>query len=303
MSIENKISALLEGAAQVELQESTVEAAAEATAAAAEATIVESTEVATEVAKESTEVKADAEVSLDLSEDVAALTSDETLTEEFKAKAATIFEAAVLSRVKAEVSRLNEEFAAKLEEAKEQQAQEISEGLVEKVDGYLSYMVEQWKIDNELALESGMKSEIMEGFVGGLKTLFEEHYIDIPEEKFDLVGSLEKKSSDLEAQLSEQSEQVKNLTTLVNEMKRNALVASISEGLTVSQSEKFKALAEEIAYEDEASFETKLQTIRESYFSSKDTTAASVVSQETSVDAHEVLSESIARYVKALNNI
>jgi hypothetical protein len=137
---------------------------------------------------------------LDISDDVAALTNGEDLSEEFKQKAATIFEAAVITRVKQEVAALEEEFDANLEEAVAQ----TQEALVEKVDGYLNYIVEQWINDNELALERGMKSEILESFVSGMKGLFEEHYIDVPEEKYDLIGDMEETIESLNSKLDEQ---------------------------------------------------------------------------------------------------
>jgi hypothetical protein len=124
------------------------------------------------------------ELKVDVSEDVAALINGEDLTEEFKTKAATIFEAAVVTRVKAEIAKIEEQFDSKLAE----QVEEIKEGIVEQVDGYLNYVVEQWMTDNELALENGIKAEILESFVSGMKGLFEQHYIDMPEEKFDLLG-------------------------------------------------------------------------------------------------------------------
>ena len=130
-------------------------------------------------------------------EDIDALVSGEELTEEFKQKAATIFEAAVLTRVKQEVARLDEAYQVQLDE----RVEEIKEGLVEKVDGYLDYVVEQWMKDNEIALESGMKSEILEGFVSGLKGLFEQHYIEVPEEKFDVLGSMQEQIAGLTTKL------------------------------------------------------------------------------------------------------
>ena len=178
-------------------------------------------------------------------EDVDALINGEDLSEEFKAKAATIFEAAVVTRVKNEVSRLEEEYNAKLEESMEQ----YQEGLVEKVDGYLDYIVEQWIAQNEIALERGMKSEILEGFVSSLKGVFEEHYIDVPEEKFDVLGSLEEQVEQLEAKLDEQLSANIELSKVLSEMKRSEIIGEVSEGLTDTEVEKFKGLAEELSYE------------------------------------------------------
>jgi len=141
----------------------------------------------------------DREITVDVSEDVSALVEGEELSEDFKTKAATIFEAAVVSRVKAELASLEEEFETRLDE----EVETIKEGLVDKVDGYLDYVVEQWIERNEIALESGIKSDILEGFVGGLKDLFEQHYIDVPEEKFDVMGEMESKIAELEARLDD----------------------------------------------------------------------------------------------------
>jgi len=233
-----------------------------------------------------------------MKEDVdALLNGEETLSEEFRAKAETIFEAAVMSRVNAEVEKLDEAFEQKLAEATE----EIHEGLVEKVDGYLGLMVEQWMEQNALALESGMKSEILESFVNGLKNVFEEHYIDIPEEKFDVLGDMESKVEDLESKLNESVAASVDLKKELDQMKREKMVEESAEGLSDTESEKFHALAEELSYEDVDSFGTKLQTIRENYFGNGKANAdvKSVVTDEP-VAEEKVLSESMSRYTSAL---
>jgi hypothetical protein len=161
-------------------------------------------------------------------EDVDALLNGEELSEEFRAKAETIFEAAVMTRVKSEVARIEEEFESKLAEA----VAKNTEGIVEQVDGYLGYIAEQWMTQNEIALERGMKSDILEGFIGGLKNLFEEHYIDIPEEKFDVLGEMESQIEELEAKLNEQVAANIELSKTLAESNRAEIVKSISEGLT-----------------------------------------------------------------------
>ena len=198
-------------------------------------------------------------------EDIDALMSGEALSEEFREKATTIFEAAVMTRVNEEVARIEEEFEAKLDEAL---AQNI-EGLVEQVDGYLNYVVEQWIEQNEIALESGMKSDILEGFIGGLKDLFVEHYIDVPEEKFDVLGALEEQVETLETKLNEQVATNIELHTAVGKMNRASIVAESCEGLTDTEIEKFTGLVEELSYDNEDSFKKKVQTIRENYFTNK----------------------------------
>ena len=235
-------------------------------------------------------------------EDVEALINGEDLTEEFKAKAATIFEAAIITRVKQEVTRLEEEFEARLEE----EAAKNQEGLVEKVDGYLNYIVEQWFTQNEIALESGMKSEILEGFVSGLKGLFEEHYIDIPEEKFDVLGALEEQNSELQAKLDEQVAANVELNKALNESTRGEIIDGALDGLTETDKEKFLGLAEELAFEDAESFAKKVQTIRENYFTNKASTIVESVVTDTPIEMiaeEKAVDPSIKRYMSALNNI
>jgi hypothetical protein len=252
-------------------------------------------EAVEEIQEESTE-----EFKVDVSADVAALINGEELTEEFKTKAATIFEAAVVTRVKQEVAKLEEEYASLLSE----ETAKIAEGVVEKVDGYLNYVVEQWIAQNELALEHGMKSEILEGFVAGLKGLFQEHYIDIPDEKFDVLGEMESKIEELETKLNEQVTANVELNKTVGEMKRTEIVEAACEGLADTEVEKFKGLAEELAYEDVESFKQKVQTIRESYFTTKaQADVASVVTDtpvETLVEEKKV-DPTMAKYLAALN--
>jgi hypothetical protein len=236
-------------------------------------------------------------------EDIDALMNGEELSEDFKAKATTIFEAAVMSRVKAETARLEESYESKLLE----EVESIKEGLVEKVDGYLGYIVEQWVQENELALESGMKSEIMESFIEGMKSLFAEHYIEVPEEKFDVLGDLQETLEVLEAKLDEQVEKNIELTKAINEQKREDAITQTASGLTDTDSEKFKALAEELSYEDSETFSTKLQTIRENYFGGKKqmTAVNSVVSDtpvETLIETAPV-DPSVKKYLSALDKL
>jgi uncharacterized cupredoxin-like copper-binding protein len=236
-------------------------------------------------------------------EDVEALINGEDLTEEFKAKAATIFEAAIITRVKQEVTRLEEEFEARLQE----EAAKNQEGLVEKVDGYLNYIVEQWFTQNEIALESGMKSEILEGFVSGLKGLFEEHYIDIPEEKFDVLGALEEQNAELQAKLDEQVATNVELSKVINEATRESIIDDALDGLTETDKEKFLGLAEELSFDGVESFEKKVQTIRENYFTNKaSTTIVESVVTDTPIETlteEKAVDPSIRKYMSALNNI
>ena len=241
------------------------------------------------------------DIKVDVKEDVDALINGEELSEEFKAKAATIFEAAVVTRVKEEISKLEEQFDAQLEE----EVEAIKEGLIEKVDGYLNYVVEQWMTDNELALESGMKNEIMESFVAGMKQVFEEHYIEVPEEKFDVLGDLQEQVEVVESKLNEQLEANVALTQEINEMKRVSAITEFAVDMVETDAEKFRGLAEELAFEDVESFKTKLQTIKENYFGKKQTTVLeSVVTDEpVSLNEETNLSPQMAAALRALNRL
>jgi len=237
-------------------------------------------------------------------EDMDALFNGEELTEEFKAKAETIFEAAVMTRVKAEVARIEEEFGSKLQE----EVAKNVEGLVEQVDGYLGYVAEQWMTQNEIALERGMKSEILESFVAGMKNLFEEHYIEVPEERYDVLGEMETKIEELEAKLNEQVAANIEMSKTIAEQKRSEIVKTVSEGLTDTETEKFNALVEELSYEDAESFETKVKTIRENYFTTK--AAADVKSVVTDAPVETLTEEKkekvdpqMSAYLSALNKL
>lgn len=295
MSIEQKIAKLV--AESKEIKEEQVVAEEVATE---EVVAEEIAEEVTEVVAEETVTETE-ELTVDVSEDVAALVSGEELSEEFKTKAATIFEAAVVTRVKAEVAKLEEQFEAQLAE----QVETIKEGLVEKVDGYLNYVVEQWMTDNEIALENGMKNEILESFVQGMKGLFEQHYIDVPEEKFDVLGEMQEEVQSLKAKLDEQLAANVELNGKINEMTRETSIAESAKDLSDLDAEKFRGLAEELAYEDAESFKTKLETIKESYFGSKKS-SVSVQSVVTDGPVLEELTEEkrvdpvMAGYLRAL---
>lgn len=235
-------------------------------------------------------------------EDVDALLNGEELSEEFKAKAETIFEAAVVTRVKEEVARLEEEFDVKLAE----QVEQIKEGLVEQVDGYLGYVAEQWIAQNEIALEAGMKSEILESFVEGLKGVFEQHYIEVPEEKFDVLGEMQEKLESLEAKLNEQVETNVELSKQLSEQKRVAAIAEAADGLTDTEVEKFQGLAEELSFEDVESYKKKLQTIRENYFVKQTNTIVESIVSDTPVTLTEdvkAVDPAMKRYLSVFDSI
>jgi hypothetical protein len=208
-----------------------------------------------------------------------------------------------MTRVKSEVARIEEEFESKLAEA----VAKNTEGIVEQVDGYLGYIAEQWMTQNEIALERGMKSDILEGFIGGLKNLFEEHYIDIPEEKFDVLGEMETKIDELEAKLNEQVAANIELSKTLAESNRAEIVKTVSEGLTDTETEKFMSLVEELSYEDQASFETKVKTIRENYFTTKAATVQSVVTdapvEALTEEVSKKLDPAMSAYAAQLNKL
>ena len=199
---------------------------------------------------------------INVKEDVSALISGEDLSEEFKIKAATIFEAAVKSKIRSEVERMEESYAVQLEEATEVVKEELSE----KVDGYLSYVVEEWMRENEIAVERGLKGEIAEDFISGLKQLFEDHYIDVPDEKYDILEAQSEKISELEEKLNSSIQENVERKKVVESLTRDAVMHEMSEELTVTEMEKFKSLTEELEFVSEESFRQKLDTLKEGYF-------------------------------------
>lgn len=231
--------------------------------------VLSKSEIATE-AKETKKVISQEEFEGNLADDVQALIEGEELSEEFKEKAATIFEAAVFARVNEEIAqrveRLDEQYAQELEEAVEKN----KEALVEKVDDFMNYVVKEWMQENQIAIDKGIRSEIVEDFMVGLKNLFVEHYIDIPDEKVDLVDDLFAKVEDLEESLN--SEIQKNIQTAkeLKEYKKLDALYTISEGLTEVQAEKLQRLAEGVEYDNEEDYAEKLQMIKENYFPVKE---------------------------------
>jgi hypothetical protein len=245
------------------------------------------------------------EEAVDMSADVSALFNGEDgLTEEFRQKAETIFEAAVTSRIKEEVARVTEALEEQYETKLQEEIEKTIEGLVEHVDGYLNLMVEQWMENNEVALESGMKSDILESFVGGLKNLFEQHYIEVPEEKFDLVGEMESEIETLKAKLDESVAKNVELHRALNESTRESIVAEACEGLSDVEAEKLQTLAEEISFEESETFAQKMQTIRENYFVKKaaKVETLSILAEETIQEQKSVPAEMQA-YVKTISTL
>jgi len=218
-----------------------------------------------------------------LKEDIDALLQGEDLSEEFVSKATTIFEAAVMSRVE----EIAEEVEAQLHEQFEQAVEELKEDFASKIDDYLNYMVEEWMKENELAIESGLRAEIVEDFIGGLKNLFAEHYIDIPEEKVDVVQEMAEKVEELEAKLNEEIQNSIQVRKELNEQKKIQAVQAVCEGLTQTQVEKLKSLAESVEFTTEEEFAEKLGTLKEAYAPSKSVKPAEKSALEEGVEVPE----------------
>ena len=199
---------------------------------------------------------------IDIKADVKALFGNEDLSEEFKDKAATIFETAVVTKINEHIDIYN----TTVQSSYEEDVKSIKEEMASKMDSYMDYVVEQWADDNKLAVEQGLKNELVEDFMKGLKGLFEEHYIDIPEEKVDVVEELAAKNEELQAQLNTEIERNVEIKKDLDESSKDKMVDNVSEGLTETQKDKFKTLAEGIDFSDKETYQKKLETIKESYF-------------------------------------
>lgn len=234
----------------------------------------------------------------DFSEDLNALVESEaTLSEEFKAKTAVIFEAAVKHKLSEEIDRLETEYQQQLDE----EIQTTKSDLVEKVDGYLNYVVEQWMEDNKLAIQTGLRAEIAEGFMDKLKDLFVESYVEVPESKVDLVDELAEANEELEEQVNTATAKSIELAEELEGYKREAVIREAARDLAETQVEKLRSLAENIDFEDEDTFATKVKTIKESYFSKK--TTESVIDEsidDDAADSEVEVSPMMEQYLAAL---
>lgn len=261
------------------------------------AAIEENFEFVTEES-EAEDVMEDYEV--DMSEHVDALLAGEELSEEFKEKAKTIFEAAVKQKVAEEIAVLEEAFAATLEE----EVSRINEELSSNVDDYLNYVVEQWTAENEVAIEASLRSELTEEFISGLRNLFAEHYIDIPEDKVNVIEEMGNKVAELEEKLNEEIERNVALSKMLNESHTNEILFNACDGLTDTQAEKLKSLAEGIEYSDVNEYAQKISVLKENYFSTSVKTDNVLDSVETSSDGKSMISEELngpmAAYVRTL---
>ena len=238
----------------------------------------------------------------DIDTDIDAIFSGEGLSEEFKSNAKTIFEAAVLARVDEKTQALEEEYSQKLEE----EIATINENIVSKVDEYLEYVVNEWIEDNQLSVDSGLRAEIAEDFMNGLKTLFAEHYIDVPDEKADIVEELVAKVEALETELDKSITESKQLSDAIGAYKKEIIVDEISEGLTEVQAAKLRSLAENIEFISEKDYAEKVSLTKKKYFSEGKEVDIPTSSKEdqyssTEESLDESYSPSMAHYVKSIS--
>ena len=270
--------------------------------------VVAEEETATEdvVAEEETteeEVVAEAPdfTEIDIEDDVNALVAGEELSEDFKAKAKTILETAV----RGQVTQIKESLEAGYETKLLEEVEEIKGALNDRVDSYLEYVSEEWFTENQLAVENGLKEELSESFMTGLKSLFEEHYVSIPEDKYDVLQSMVEKLDDMESKLNEQIERNVTLNKRLAESTSDVILADVSEGLAATQKEKLASLAESVEFESETEYRDKLETLKESYFpttKSAPATAKTETLSEGVAPAPESYSNSMASYLSALSS-
>lgn len=235
-------------------------------------------------------------IEVDVTADVEALTNGEDLSEEFKAKAATIFEAAVVSRLNEELDKVHEEYSNTLNE----EVEKVKSELAEQVDEYLTYSVSAWMDKNNLAIEAGLKSEIAESVVSGLKKVFVENYIEVPEEKADIINEMASELDSMESKLNEQVSNNVELTKSIGNFVKNGIVKEISEGLASTEKEKLESLAEGVEFEDEESFRSKVNQLKESYFPSKQIKGTETVAEDVEPVVDTDMTESMTKYVDAL---
>ena len=267
-----------------------------------EETTTDEVEVVAEEETTEEEVVAEAPefTEIDIEDDVNALVAGEELSEDFKAKAKTILETAVKGQVKQIKETLEAGYETKLLE----EVEEIKGALNDRVDSYLEYVSEEWFTENQLAVENGLKEELSESFMTGLKSLFEEHYVSIPEDKYDVLQSMVEKLDDMESKLNEQIERNVTLNKRLAESSSDIILADVSEGLAATQKEKLASLAESVEFESETEYREKLETLKESYFPSNKSapsTAKTETLSEGVAPAPESYSNSMASYLNALS--
>ena len=278
----------------------------EATAATDEVVAEQETTTDEVVAEEETteeEVVAEEEdYKVDVEQDVQALFEGEELSEEFQSKARTIFEAAI----KEKVSEIKENLQTAYEQALVEEVASVRDELTERVDAYLEYVADEWIQENQLQVESGLKTEMTESFLEGMKSLFEEHYVSVPEDKYDVLESMVDKLDEMESKLNEQIERNVALNQRLAESNSDVILADVSEGLALSQKEKLASLASNVEFESETDYREKLEKLKESYFPSK-TSAPSAhsetISEGTAVDSPQQVSSAMEAYMQTLGRV
>ena len=248
------------------------------------------------------------DIKIDVKDDVEALIQgEEGLTEDFKQKASTIFEAAVQAKVVEQVNSKMEELETQLKSDQDTSSEEFTKELTEKVDGYLTYIVEEWMKENELAIERGIRTELVEDFMSGLRTLFTEHYIDIPEEKVDMVDDLFTKVEDLETSLDEEINRGVELQKELSQFKKDDVLRDATKDLADTETEKISKLAEGIEYENEEQYTEKLNVLKESYFPKSEAVTSEIAETDETIEVTEeseqkekVLTENMKHYTSAI---
>ena len=239
---------------------------------------------------------------VDVEQDVQALFEGEELSEEFQSKARTIFEAAI----KEKVSEIKENLQTAYEQALVEEVASVRDELTERVDAYLEYVADEWIQENQLQVESGLKTEMTESFLEGMKSLFEEHYVSVPEDKYDVLESMVDKLDEMESKLNEQIERNVALNQRLAESNSDVILADVSEGLALSQKEKLASLASNVEFESETDYREKLVKLKESYFPSK-TSAPSAhsetISEGTAVDSPQQVSSAMEAYMQTLGRV
>ena len=258
--------------------------------------------VAEEESTEATETETEAvDLNAAIEEDVNALLSGEDLSEEFKEKAKTIFEASINAKITDIENQLNEAYEQKLVE----EVESIKVELTERTDSYLEYVAQEWLDENAIAIEKGIKSEMTESFMEGMKKLFEEHYVTLPDDKYDVLENMVDKLDEMETKLNEQIEKNVALNQRLGESTAQTIFNNVAEGLATSQKEKLQSLAEGVEFESEESYRGKIETLKESYFGQKKTTTTASAPQELKEEAEHVepATGSMAAYLDALGRM
>ena len=259
-------------------------------------------EVVAETTEESEEVVTEEEQVIDVEEDINALISGEELSEEFQEKARTIFETAIRTKV----AEIKEEMKSEYEQALVEEIAAVKIELSERTDAYLEYVADEWMSENQLAVENGLKTEMTESFLTGMRGLFEDHYVTIPEEKYDVIHSMVEKLDEMEDKLNEQINKNVALNKRLSESVADVILADVSEGLALSQKEKLASLAENVEFESESNYREKLETLRDSYFSANSSAQrnhSENISEGTQVGNQSEVSGLMESYLQTLNRV